>query len=150
MHAVIFARRGKQDRGIALSRHGEMIGGIGLQKIPVLGIIRIAVFCDPARAREQLAVAAHVDQRDGAEQRAETLRIARQHVGDQDTAVRAALRGNPLGNRDAPLHKIGRDRGEIVMREFLAGPPACLVPARAEFAAAADIGGNAGAAALEP
>ena len=91
MDAVVAPRGGDQDRRIFLAGLCGVIGGIGLQPRPLLGLVGIAIFRDPARAREQLCVAAHVDQRDRAEQRAEALGIARQHVGDQDAAVRSAF-----------------------------------------------------------
>ena len=59
----------------------------------------------------------------------------------------AAIRS---GARHAAPHEIGGDGGEIVMRKPLAGVAAGIVPARAELAAAADIGLHAGAAALQP
>ena len=101
----------------------------------------------PARS---LAVAAHVDERDRAEQRAELFRVAGQHVGDQQAAVGAALGGDVVGVRHAPLDKVRRDGGEIVLRDALALTHAGLVPARPELAAAADIGDDAGPAALQP
>src|SRR5205085_5111233 len=113
-------------------------------------VVRIAVFSDPARARKELAVAAHVDQRDGAEQRPEPLRIAHQHVGDENAAVRAALGRDPRGARDAAADEIGGDSGEIVMRARLAGAPAGLVPTAAELAAAPQVRDDARSAAFEP
>ena len=86
-----------------------------------------------------LAVAAHVDQRDGAEQGAEALGIARQHVGDQQAAIGAAFGGDAARPRHAAAHQVGGDSGEIVVAQPLAGTAAGFVPARAELAAASDI-----------
>ncbi len=150
MHAIVLARGGDQDRRIAVPRLGLVIGRVGLQEGPVLRLVGVAVLGDPAGAGQQLAVAAHVDQRDGAEQGAEPLGVAGQHVGDQDAAVRAALGGDALRTGHAAAHEIGGDGGEIVMRQRLLGEAPGIVPARAELAAAANVGRHAGAAALEP
>ena len=105
-----------------------MVGGHGAEERPVLRVVGVAVFRHPARPGEQLGVAAHVDQRDGAEQRAEALRVAGQHVGDQDAAVGAAFRRDTLRLGDAAAHEVGGDRREIVMRQALARAPAGFVP----------------------
>ena len=76
-----------QDRRVFLSGCGRMIGGIGLEVFPVLGIFRIAVLRNPARSGKKLGVTAHVDQRDRAEQHAETLWITGQHVRDGNAAI---------------------------------------------------------------
>src|SRR6516164_6120299 len=56
MHAIVLARRRKEDRRIVTSRRRQVIGGISLQELPVFRLVRVAVFGDPARARKQLAV----------------------------------------------------------------------------------------------
>jgi hypothetical protein len=99
-----------------------VIGRIGLEKRPVIGFVGIAIFGDPARAGVQLRIAAHVDQRNGAEQGAEPLRIAHQHVGDENSAIRSTCSGNPCGMRDSPLHEVGRYGSKIIVRKPLAGP----------------------------
>src|SRR5579883_1740185 len=71
MHPVVAPRGGEQGRRIEPARLGRVIGRIGLEPGPFLRLVWIAVLGDPARAGQQLAVAAHVDQRDRAEQRAE-------------------------------------------------------------------------------
>ena len=56
----------------------------------------------------------------------------------------------PLRPGHAAPDEVGGDRREIVVRQALALAPAGFVPARAELAAAADVGDDAGAAALQP
>ena len=150
MDPVVAPRRGNQDRRIRLPGLRDVVGRDLLQEGPVLRDLRVAVFGDPARAGEQLGVAAHVDQRHGAEQRAEALGIARQHVGDEEAAVRAALGGDASGCRHAAAHQVGGHRREVVVGQRLALAPSGLVPAGAELAAAADVGDHPGAALGEP
>src|SRR6476620_2377377 len=76
MDAVVAAGGGDQDRGVVLAGDGGVVGGHGAEEGPVLRVVGVAVLGHPARPGEQFGVAAHVDQRDGAEQRAEALRVA--------------------------------------------------------------------------
>src|SRR5215813_3572431 len=150
MNAIIACRGPQQDRRIGLSRVGEMIGRDLLEKGPVVGFVGIAVFGDPARSREELAVAAHVEQWDRAPDRAETLRVTRQHVADEKTAVAAAAAGQPLGAGDAASHEIGCNSGEVVLRALLVFTDAGIVPGGTKFTAATDIGDHIDAAVLKP
>src|SRR5262245_63157146 len=116
-----------------------MVGRNLLEEGPVLRDSGIAVFGDPARAGEELAVAAHVEQRDRAPDRAEALRMAREHVANQEPAIAAAVTGKAARARDTAANKVGGNSGEVVVRALLALANPSLVPGRAEFAAAADI-----------
>jgi hypothetical protein len=49
---------------------------------------------------------------------------------------------------DAPHYQIGRDSGEIIVRQPLAGPATGVMPPCPELAAAANVCDYAGAAAL--
>ena len=102
------------------ARRRLVIGGIGLQECPVLGHVGVAVLGDPAGAGEQLAVAAHVNQRNRAEQRAEPLGIAGQHIGDQQSAVRPALSRDASGLGHLPPHEVCGDGGASVATGFSA------------------------------
>src|SRR4029450_3315815 len=84
------------------------------------------------------------------EQRTKTLRIAGEHVGDEEAAVRCAGGGDAAGSRDPASDKIGGDGGEVVVGKAPAFAARGLVPGRAEFASAADMREDTGAAALEP
>src|SRR5882672_10259356 len=150
MHAIIACRGPQENRWIGLPRLGEMIGRDLLEEGPVVGFVRIAVYGDPARAREQLAVATHVEQRDRAPDRAEPLRVAREHVADQEPAIAAAMAGKPLRAGDAAAHEISCNCGEVVLRALLVLPDTGIVPGGAKLAAAADIGNHIDAAVLEP
>src|SRR5258705_6471159 len=89
------------------------------EKGPVVGFVGITVFGDPARAGEELAVATHVEQWDRAPDRAEPLRVAREHVADEEPAIAATMAGKPLRTGDTALHQIGRNGGEVVVRALL-------------------------------
>ena len=91
-----------------------------------------------------------IEQRHGAFDGAEQLRIAREHVADQKAAVAAADAGEPFGAGDAAGDEIFGDRREIVVRQFLALTHAGLVPIGPELAAAADVGDHVDAALLQP
>src|SRR5262245_55575055 len=150
MHAVVARRGPQQDRRIWLSHLGEMIGRNVLEERPVLRLVRIAVFRAPARAGEQLAVAAHVEEGDQAPDCAEALRIAREHVADEQSAVAAAIAGEAAWSCDAAANEVRCDSGEVVLRAFFLLADPRLVPGRAKLRAAADIGNDIDAAALEP
>src|SRR5277367_3168633 len=47
MHTIVAARGGDQDRRIRPTRHRLMVGRIGFQPRPLLGLVGIAVFGDP-------------------------------------------------------------------------------------------------------
>ena len=120
MHAVVAARGGEQDRRIAdIGAHG-VIGRDLAQKGPVLRLVGVAVFGDPARAGAELGVAAHVEQRHRAVDRAEQLRIAGEHVADQQPAIAAApgRRAAPAASRRARSSR-SRPRRNRRARAFL-------------------------------
>src|ERR1700752_2132145 len=79
-----------------------------------------------------------------------TRRIAGEHIGDEQAAVRCAGGGNAAGARHPPPDKVGGDSGEVVVGKAPAFAARRLVPGRAEFASAADMRDHAGAPALEP
>ncbi|MET4348810.1 hypothetical protein ABIC07_008336 [Bradyrhizobium sp. RT9a] len=103
MDAIVTPSGGHQDRWIGLPGSCAMIGRIGLQPLPILSLVGIAIFGEPARPREQADAAAHVDQCAGA------LGLSHSYVGDEDAAVRSTLGRDPLGLCHAALYKIGGD-----------------------------------------
>src|SRR5262245_11034733 len=121
-----------------------------LKERPIVWFVWIAVFGDPARAGEELAVAAHVEQWDRAPHRAEALRVACKHVANQEPAIAPAMAGKPLRAGDAASHEIGCNGGQVVLRAPLMLTDAGIVPGGAELPAAADIGNHIDAAVLEP
>src|SRR5439155_17524918 len=108
-----------------------------LEEGPGVQFVRVAIFGDPARASKELAVAPHIEQRNRAPDRAKTLRIAREHVADEQSAVAAAVAGEPLRARDPPSNEIGRHGGEVIVRALLALADTGFMPGGAELAAAA-------------
>src|SRR5215471_15146713 len=87
MGAVVATARRDQDRWIGTSWSRRVIGGNPGEELPVLGLVGIAIFIGNRGPDQQLGIAAHVDDRNRAEQRAEALWIARKHVGNQQAAV---------------------------------------------------------------
>src|SRR5262249_24458564 len=83
---------------------------------------------------------------DGAEQ----PRIAGEHIADEKSAVAAALTGEPRRPGNAARDQVPGHRSKVIMGELLARSHAGLVPARTEFAAAANVGDDEHAAVLEP
>src|SRR5262249_61459265 len=106
---------------------------------PVPGVVGISVCGYPAGPGVQFRIAAHIDERDRAEQRTEPHRIAGQHIRDQDPAIRPALGGNAPRPSDTAPDEIGGDGGEIVMRKPFALPAPTLVPRCAALAHTPDI-----------
>src|SRR6516162_9426819 len=119
MHAIVAPTRRDQDRRVGPARDRGVIGGNPGEKLPVGRVVWIAEFGNPARPGVQFRIAAHVDQRDRAEQRPEALRIAGQHIGNQDAAIRPAFSGDTAGSRHAAAHEVGGDSGEIVVAQPL-------------------------------
>jgi hypothetical protein len=78
------------------------------------------------------------------------MRIARQHVADQQAAIAAAGTRQPLAPGDAARDQVLGHRREVVMRKLLAFAHAGLVPGGTELAAAADIGDHIHTAARQP
>ena len=79
------------------------------------GRVRVAVLGHPRRAGQQVAVALHVQQRHLHHDRAEQLRVLRQHVADQQAAVAAALDAEVLGRGDLARDQVLGDRGEVLV-----------------------------------
>ncbi|MET4234965.1 hypothetical protein ACVWXN_007203 [Bradyrhizobium sp. i1.4.4] len=149
MDAIVTPPGGHQDRWIGLPGSCAIVGRIGFQPLPIRSVVGIAIFGEPARPREQSDAAAHVDQRDGAEQCAEALGISRSYVGDED---RRSIHSRPRSAWPVSRRalQVRRRRLRIIMRQSLAGEPAGVVPARAELAAAAQNCLNRGAVAVVP
>src|ERR1700742_857599 len=97
-----------------------------------------------------MRVALHVEQRYFADDRAEELRILRQHVAHQEAAVAAAERAEMRAHRVTALDEIARDGCEILVGPQAIFAQRCLMPARAVFAAAANVRDDVDTAALEP
>ncbi len=97
-----------------------------------------------------MRVALHVEQGHFADDRAEQLRIQRQHIAHQQAAIAAALGAEVRARSDAAREQIFSNGGEVFVRAQTIRLQRSLVPARPEFAAAADVGDHVDAAALQP
>src|SRR6516162_11311101 len=69
MHAVVAPAGRDQDRRVMMARYRVVIGRDLFEEFPVVGVVWIAVYGDPAGAGVQFRVTPHVDQRDRAKQR---------------------------------------------------------------------------------
>ena len=133
-----------------LARAQVLIRRDGAQERAFGRIAWAPVFVHPRRAREQLVVAHHVQQRHLHHRGVDHLRMLIEHYAHQQAAVRAAHHAHAARAGDAPLHEIAFDRVEIVIDHLPIGAQAGLVPSRAELAAAANVRHHINAAALEP
>ena len=66
MHAVIARRGRQQDRRIVARGFDMMLGRQFLQERPIVRILWIAIFADPAGAGGKLGIALHIEQGHGA------------------------------------------------------------------------------------
>ncbi len=128
----------------------QVIGRESPDELPLLRIIRVPVFRHPRRARQQLVITLHVQQRHFHHHRAEQLGILRQHVAHQQPTVAATLDAEVGRRGDAAPDQVLRHRGEVLIRPR----PVCLerrlVPARAVLSSPSDIGHCVCPAPLEP
>ena len=74
------------------------------------------------------------------------FRVFRQHVAHQQAAVAAALDAKMRRVGDAALGEVARDGGKVFVGFVAVFFQGCLVPARAVFAAATDVGDDVHAA----
>eukprot|EP00964_Phaeocystis_antarctica_P159916 scaffold131150_cov66-Phaeocystis_antarctica.AAC.1 len=103
--------------------------------LPHARLIGVAILLHPRGTRQQLVVAAHVEQR---------------HLADDGAEERAPLAPEPLRCRDAARHQVTRDRLEVLVSLVPLLTQRSLVPARAVLAAAADVGDGLDASARKP
>mmetsp|Transcript_80871 Transcript_80871/g.196177 ORF Transcript_80871/g.196177 Transcript_80871/m.196177 type:complete len:603 (+) Transcript_80871:661-2469(+) len=150
MHAVVSGRGGEHDGRVLGGAAQPVVRRVALEEGPVLGHLRVAELAHPRGSGEQLAVPVHVEQRHLADDGAEELGRADQHVTGEQPAVGAALDGELLRAGDPPPHEVRRHRLEVLVRLVPLLLERGLVPARAELAAAADVGLGVDAALLEP
>src|SRR5262249_46209089 len=71
MNTVIGTVRGQENRRIVAAAFDQLVGRETADELPLRGIVRIAVFGNPALTGEQLGVARHVEQRHVAPDRSE-------------------------------------------------------------------------------
>ena len=83
MAPVVAGSRGKKTLGVLPPGENILKGRILADIGPFLRQIGIAIFAHPAGARLQLAVALHIEKRDGAEDRIEQFRPPGESRADQ-------------------------------------------------------------------
>ena len=97
-----------------------------------------------------MRVAQHVDQRTLAHDRAEEIGALHHRGGDQQAAIGGADTADLPGCREAAMDDVRRHGFEIVEGVLVLFLHRRLMPGRAEFAAAADVGDDNRAALREP
>eukprot|EP00964_Phaeocystis_antarctica_P091622 scaffold58790_cov65-Phaeocystis_antarctica.AAC.15 len=143
VHAVVARRGGAQEGRVALL-------GLDVVRRPLGGLIGVAVLLHPRGTRQQRVVAAHVEQRHLADDGAEELGRADQHITGEQPTVGAALAAELGRGRDTARDQVLGDRLEVLEGLVALLLERRLVPARAVLAAAADVGLHVGVALLEP
>ena len=150
VYAIVAGGSGHQQRRIVGVGLHVVVGRVGLQEAPLVGIVRVAVFGHPAGPGQEPVVAPHVEQRhlrgDGAEQ----VRAHGEHGAHQEAAVAAAENAELGGIRDVASNQVFGHGDEVLEGARTILLQRRLVPGRAELAAAADVGQRVDAAAFEP
>mmetsp|Transcript_40073 Transcript_40073/g.85566 ORF Transcript_40073/g.85566 Transcript_40073/m.85566 type:complete len:263 (-) Transcript_40073:1166-1954(-) len=150
MDAVVARRGGEEDRRVARAALEPMVGRVLLDVRPLLWLVGVAILAHPRGARKQLVEAAHVEERHLANDGAEELGRAYEHVAGEQPAVGAARDAEPLVAGDAASHQVLGDRLEVFVGLVPLLLERGLVPARPVLAASADVGLHVGATLLEP
>ena len=109
-----------------------------------------AVFADPGGAGGDLLEAEHVEQRHLDDDGVPHLGVLGDLDAHEQAAVGAAVDAEAAGRGDLAGDEILADGGEVVVDALAVGLQAGLVPGGAELAAAADVGQDVDAAALQP
>ena len=147
---VVGIRRLGQDRRIRLARPDVVIRRIGIERLEIGFLRRIAIIVDPITPRGEAVEAQHVHHADGRQRRREQIGPLVGHRPDEQTAVRSTLDDELIRAGDMlRLQELAR-RDEIVEHVLLVGEPAAVVPRLAIFAAAADVGDREHPTLLEP
>src|ERR1041384_4684875 len=148
--AVVARRAGEERTRILHPVPEQVIRGELLDVGPLIGLVGVAVLAHPRRAREELAVALHVEERRLAHDRAEELGILGEHVAHEQAAVRAADAAQVGGARHLARDQVTRHGAEVLVAMMAVLLDAAVVPLGTELAAAADVGHHEHAAALDP
>ena len=97
-----------------------------------------------------MVVATHVEQGHAADHRVEQFGPLREHRADKQAAIAAALDAKVRRGGDAASDQVFGHRDEVVITALLVFLDRRLMPGRAEFAPAADVGHHIDTAALQP
>ena len=147
---VVARRGGQQHARIFLVLEDVLVRRVLADVSPLFRHVRVAVLSHPRGARQQLVIAAHVEQRHLADDGVEQIGTLHQHGARQQAAIAAAHDAQVARTGDFALDQVLRHRNEIVIRALTVFLQCRLVPAGAEFAAAADIGQHIHAALFQP
>ena len=133
MHPVVAGRGGEQGAGIGHIGLQVVVGREGLDELPLFGQVGIAILGHPAGSRQQLVEPPHVEQRDLADNRAEEIGPAGQHVAHEQAAIAPPHGSQVTGRRDLAGDQVFRDRDEIFVRLVAILLEGGLMPAGAKF-----------------
>ena len=150
MHAIILRRRHEERFRIFHTLFQIVIRRNLAQERAFNRISRIAILTHPRRARQQLVIAQHVEQRDLNHHRVPQFRTLRQRNAHQQPAVGSAHDTKPARSRNLARHQILRDRHKIIIDNLALGLQPRLMPGRSELAAATDIGQHIDPATFQP
>mmetsp|Transcript_22711 Transcript_22711/g.53957 ORF Transcript_22711/g.53957 Transcript_22711/m.53957 type:complete len:219 (-) Transcript_22711:1340-1996(-) len=149
VHAVVAGRGGEEDGRVLDVGPDVVVGRVLLEELPVVRV-GVAVLAHPRGAREQLVEAAHVEQWHLADNGAEELGRAGQHITGEQAAVGAALAAE-LGVGGYPASdEVLSHRLEVFVRLVAILLERRLVPTRAVLATATDVGLHVRVALFEP
>ena len=147
---VVARRGGQQHARIFLVLEDVVVRRVLADVGPLFRHVRVAVLSHPRGARQHLVIAAHVEQRHLADDGVEQVGTLHQHGARQQAAIAAAHDAQVARTGDFALDQVLRHGDEVVIRALAVFLQRRLVPAGAEFAAAADIGQHIHAALFQP
>ncbi len=150
VHPVVQGRAGVEHLGVRLSSAGVLVGGVARDVIPLLGDVGVAVFLDPRGPSQHAVIAPHIGQGHLADHRAKQLRPLHKSHRGQQAAQAAAHDAQTCRAGDAALDQVFGHRDEIIKAALAMLALGRLVPARAELAAAAQIGQHINPALRQP
>ena len=114
-------------------------GRVGQQRLEHLRVVGRAVVGHPGRTDRELVEAQHVQDSDGRQCHGSEVGALQHRRAHQQTAVAAAVDGEPAVGGDALLDEMVAHRGEVVEHVLLVVQAAGVVPGGAVLAAAAQV-----------
>ena len=150
MHPVILGRQVEEGGRILHPGLHILIGRPFGHERPVRRHIGIAIFRHPGRAGRQMRIALHILQRRPRDHRAIEVGPLGHRRAHQHAAIGAAGNADIALGRHAGLDQILGHRSQIVERILALLAQRILMPGRAIFAAAPDIGEDIGIAIPDP
>ena len=144
--AVVFGVGPEKDFGIRCVGGDALVGGVLGDEGVVFWNVRVAVFGHPAGAGQQLVVAQHVDKGDGADDGVEQVGALHHDGGGEQAAIAAAADAEVGGAGEAGGDQVFGDGDEVIEDALAVLENRGLMPLRAVFAAAANVGEHEAAA----